>query len=136
MDPLVHGDGQPGGLIEVGVDVSQVGGVVVLNMRRLTCHTVGRGGGTNLVRQSGVTYLALPVVTSGLDAVLHLVPHTAGHLLRCDGHPGVADHVLEGRHTAESLVQVISPVLQPLIARAAFVKIILEFSLTSPEEVG
>ena len=53
MDPLVHGDGQPGGLIEVGVDVSQVGGVVVLNMRRLNCHTVGRGGGgTYLVRQS------------------------------------------------------------------------------------
>ena len=45
MDPLVHGDGQPGSLIEVGGDVSQVGGVVVLNMRRLNCHTVGGEGG-------------------------------------------------------------------------------------------
>ena len=36
MDSLIHGDGQPGGLVEVGVDVSQVGGVVVLNTRMLT----------------------------------------------------------------------------------------------------
>ena len=33
MDSLIHGDGQPGGLVEVGVDVSEVGGVVMLNTR-------------------------------------------------------------------------------------------------------
>ena len=41
MDSLIHGDGQPGGLVEVGVDVSQVGGVVMLNTRGgLDCLTV------------------------------------------------------------------------------------------------
>ena len=37
MNSLIHGDGQPGGLVEVGVDVSEVGGVVMLNMRILNC---------------------------------------------------------------------------------------------------
>ena len=42
MDPLIHGDGQPRCLVEVGVDVSQVGGVVMLNMRMLNSHSEGR----------------------------------------------------------------------------------------------
>ena len=45
VDPLIHGDGQPGCLVEVGVDVSEVGGVVMLNMRMLTCHSVKEVGG-------------------------------------------------------------------------------------------
>ena len=43
VDPLIHGDGQPGCLVEVGVDVSEVGGVVMLNMRMLNSHSVSEG---------------------------------------------------------------------------------------------
>ena len=92
--------------------------------------------GTDLVRLCGVTYLTLSAVTvSRLDTVLHLGRHPARHLLRSDGHLRVADDVLEGRHAAESPVQVVSAVRQHLIARAAFVQISLELSLAPPEEV-
>ena len=45
VNPLIHGDGQPGCLVEVGVDVSEVGGVVMLNMRMLNSHSVREGRG-------------------------------------------------------------------------------------------
>ena len=45
VNPLIHGDGEPGCLIEVGVDVSEVGGVVMLNMRMLNSHSVREGRG-------------------------------------------------------------------------------------------
>ena len=45
VNPLIHGDGQPGCLVEVGVDVSEVGGVVMLNMRMFNSHSVREGRG-------------------------------------------------------------------------------------------
>ena len=116
VDSLVHGDGEPGGLVEVGVDVCEVGGVVVE------------------LRTGGVTQLALLVVAARLSAVLRLVYQPARPLRRADRHRAVADHVLEGRHTPDSLAQVVCPVLQQLVAGAAFVKIFLEVGLTPTEE--
>ena len=51
VDSLVHGDGEPGGLVEVGVDVSQVGGVVVLNKRVGELDVRLSHNETDLVRQ-------------------------------------------------------------------------------------
>lgn len=81
---------------------------------------------TNLVWQGGVTDVTLSVVTSRLLAVLHPVSHPAGHLLRRNGHLGIADHVLKGWYAAKSLAVVFSGVLPQLIAGAVFVEIILE----------
>ena len=100
----------------VGVNVSEIGGVVMKFWA------------------GGVTHLTLLVVPPSLSAVLHLVLHPARHLHRRHQDRRVTDHVLERRHAADSLAQVVSPVLHQLVAGTALVELILEVCLSSPEE--
>ena len=89
MDILVHGDGLPGGLLLlVGLDVGQVLGVVM-----------ERGIG-------GVAEVTLAIVAAGLETVAGRPLLPTGHVSRRNLHLHVADHVLEGRLTAERPVQV------------------------------
>ena len=73
-----------------------------------------------------VADLTFSVESSGLETKLGLLFDAAGHLLRVHRHRGVADHILEGRHASQGLVQVVCPVFECVITRASFIEGVLK----------
>lgn len=82
--------------------------------------------GPNLCGVICVADLTFPVEAPGLETKLGLLFDAACHLLRVHSHRGVADHVLEGRHASQGLVQVVCPVFERVITRASFIEGVLK----------